>query len=72
MTTEAYRQSRQEASAQFLARLAQMSPAERLYASRQGHFTHTQRLLWVTHYPEEAPIVNGEFEWIALSLADLD
>ena len=28
--------------------------------------------LWVATYPDEAPLVNGELEWIALGLADLD
>lgn len=70
--TTSWRQPRQEASAEFLARLEQMSAAERLRASRQGRFNHAERALWAAHYPEEVPIVNGELEWIALTLADLD
>jgi hypothetical protein len=52
--------------------LAQMSPEERLRASRDGGFSHAERALWTGHYPEEVPLVNDEVEWIALGLADLD
>lgn len=56
----------------FLRRLERMSPGERAGAARAGSFRRLQRLAWATHYPEEVPIVNGEFEWIALGMADLD
>jgi hypothetical protein len=49
-----------------------MTAARRLLASRDGTFSHAERALWAAHYPEEVPLVNGEIEWIALSLADLD
>lgn len=56
----------------FLARLARMSEEERVRASRFT-FTSWERHVWAGHYPEEVPIINGEFEWIALGgLADLD
>lgn len=55
----------------FLARLRRMSPEERLRASRHD-FDRWQRSVWAGHYPEEVPTVNGEVEWIALGLADLD
>jgi hypothetical protein len=42
-----------------------MSPEERLRASRY-RFERWQRTLWTARYPEEAPLVNGEYEWIAL------
>lgn len=56
----------------FLARLAEMTPKQRIEAARRGAFDRAQRALWVATYPEEAPLVNGELEWIALGLADLD
>lgn len=56
----------------FLDRLASMSPAARLLAARRGAFTRSERALWARTYPDEVPLVNGEVEWIALGLADLD
>jgi hypothetical protein len=56
----------------FLARLAQMSAEERLRAARFGGFSSWQRALWTAWFPDEVPLVNGEYEWIAMSLADLD
>lgn len=56
----------------FLRRLAQMSTEQRLAPARGGRFTRAERTLWAARYPEEAPLVNGEYEWIALGLADLD
>lgn len=55
----------------FIAELDRMSPRERLRASRY-RFERWQRTLWAAHYPEEAPLVNGEYEWVATRLADLD
>jgi hypothetical protein len=36
--------------------------------SREGYST----LRWATRYPEKVPLVNGEFEWIACNMADID
>jgi hypothetical protein len=55
----------------FLARLARMSSLERLRAAR-FEFDRWERTVWAGRYPEEVPLVNGELEWIALSVADLD
>ena len=55
----------------FLASLRRMSPEERLRAARH-EFDRWQRSIWAGHYPDEVPIVNGEVEWIARRLADLD
>jgi hypothetical protein len=49
-----------------------MSPAARLLAARRGTFTRSERALWARTYPDEVPLINGEVEWIALRLADLD
>lgn len=56
----------------FLARLARMSREERVRAARHGGFDRWQRSLWAARFPEEVPLFNGEYEWIALGLADLD
>lgn len=56
----------------FLARLAAMSSKQRLDAARRGVFDRTERAIWASAYPDEVPLVNGELEWIALGLADLD
>lgn len=56
----------------FLARLVRMSAEERLRAARYGGFTDWERSLWAARFPHEVPLVNGEYEWIALTLADLD
>ncbi len=55
----------------FVARLDRMRPEERLRAAR-FEFDRTERAIWAGRYPEEVPTVNGEVEWIALRLADLD
>jgi hypothetical protein len=51
----------------FLSELRQMSSAERVRASRYA-FSRWERSVWAARYPEEVPLVNGEFEWIALRL----
>jgi hypothetical protein len=56
----------------FLDRVAQMSGEERIRAARHGDFTASERAIWAASYPDEVPLVNGELEWIALALADLD
>jgi hypothetical protein len=47
--------------------LEQMSAEERIEASRHG-FSRRERTIWAARYPDEVPLVNGEFEWIALRL----
>ena len=49
-----------------------MTPEQRLADYRAGLFSRNQRLLWAARYPDEAPTLNGELEWIAVGLADLD
>lgn len=51
----------------FLARLARMSPEQRVEAYRY-RFTERQRAVWVARYPDEVPLVNGEYEHIAYRL----
>jgi hypothetical protein len=56
----------------FLTRLAGCTAQRRFADYRAGRFTRHQLTLWATHFPDEAPLVNGELEWIALATADLD
>jgi hypothetical protein len=49
-----------------------LGPAGRLEAYRSGPFSRRERTIWACCYPEEVPILNGEVEWIALTMADLD
>lgn len=68
MTTAA--ETEQDRLAEFLARLRRMSTRRRLKAA--AGFDHWELAVWSAHYPEEVPLVNGEFAWIACDLADLD
>jgi hypothetical protein len=52
--------------------LARMSFAERVRAYRNGVFTAHELSVAAAREPDRMPILNGEFEWIAVSLADLD
>ncbi len=49
-----------------------LGPERRLEMYRGGALTRQECVIWAGRYPEEIPLVNGEIEWIALSLADLD
>jgi hypothetical protein len=51
----------------FLDALARLAPDERLAIYRSGGFTHRECALWAADYPDEVPLVNDEFEWIALN-----
>jgi hypothetical protein len=52
--------------------LDRMTPVERLRAYRSGTFDRREVATWSARFPEEAPLLNGELEWIARDLADLD
>jgi hypothetical protein len=52
----------------FAAILFRMTPAERISASRHGGFTRRERSIWAAQFPNEVPLINGEFEWIARTL----
>jgi hypothetical protein len=56
----------------FLSVLRRMTPEERISASRHGGFTRWERWVWAARFPDEVPLVNGEYEWIGANLADLD
>jgi hypothetical protein len=52
--------------------LDRMTPVERLRAYRAGTFDRRELATWSARFPEEAPLLNGELEWIARDMADLD
>ena len=56
----------------FLTHLAGLTREGRLAEYRAGLYTRHQLSLWATKFPEEVPLLNGELEWIAIGLADLD
>jgi hypothetical protein len=56
----------------YLLHLSSLSRERRLADYRAGLFSRRQLSLWANHYHDEVPKVNGELEWIALRLADLD
>jgi hypothetical protein len=52
----------------FAALLHSMTPRERRAAAKD--FTRRELLFWARLYPEEVPILEGEYAWITLTLAD--
>jgi hypothetical protein len=55
----------------FLARLSRMSAEERVLASRY-EFTSRERTIWAGRFPDEVPMIHGEFEWIAARSPELE
>lgn len=53
-------------------RLARLGPEGRLAAYRSGKLSRAECWEWARRFPDEAPVVNGELDWIARRLADLD
>jgi hypothetical protein len=51
-----------------IERLELMSGEERLRAYRSGAMTRAERAAWAANFPEEVPLINGEYEWIAWNL----
>lgn len=54
------------------ARLSSLGAAGRLARYRAGNLDRAEVAAWAAHFPDEIPTVNGEVEWIAYKLADLD
>jgi hypothetical protein len=72
MATRTVESSEAERTRSFLAALARMDRPERLAVYRSGGLSRVECALWAGNYPDEVPLVNDEYEWIALALADLD
>jgi hypothetical protein len=47
-----------------LRSLWQMTPAQRIAAMRRGELTYEQLAAWSARYPDQVPLLHGEFEWI--------
>jgi hypothetical protein len=48
-----------------LRSLWQMTVAQRVAAMRRGELTLEQCAAWAARYPEQVPLVNGEYEYLA-------
>jgi hypothetical protein len=53
-------------------RVAAMSAEGRLHAYETGELPRTELSAWAARFPEEVPLIDGEFPWIAATLADLE
>lgn len=53
-------------------RIASMSAEGRRYAYEEGELTRTELFAWAALFPDEVPLIDGEFPWIAATLADLE
>lgn len=49
-----------------LRALWEMTPAQRVAAMRRGELTLEQCAAWAARYPNEVPLLNGEFEYLAM------
>jgi hypothetical protein len=66
MNTATTSPPRDGARAADIAWLWELTPSERVAAMRAGALTLAQCAAWASRYPEQVPLVNGEFEYIAL------
>lgn len=48
-----------------LKQLWAMTPSQRIAAMRAGKLTMEQCCAWAARHPEQVPLLNGEFEFIA-------
>ncbi len=55
-----------------LQQLWAMTVSERVSAMRAGALSRDQLFAWVARWPDQCPVVNGEWEFIAATMADLD
>lgn len=54
------------------ARLDELGALGRRSLYEQGQLDREDLVLWASLYPDEPTLVNGEYPWIGLMLADLD
>jgi hypothetical protein len=52
------------------ARLWAMTPSERVHAMRAGEFSLRLCLHWVSRRPDACPVLDGEWEFIAIHTLD--
>ena len=48
-----------------LERLWKMTVSQRINAMRKGELSLEQCAAWAARYPEQMPLLNGEFEYLA-------
>jgi hypothetical protein len=48
-----------------LEKLWKMTASERITAMRKGKLSLEQCAAWAARYPEQVPLINGEFEYLA-------
>jgi len=48
-----------------LRRVWELTPSERVAAMRGGKLTLEQCAAWAALYPEQVPLIDGEFEYLA-------
>jgi hypothetical protein len=53
-------------------RIDEMTPEGRRLAFDRGELRRGEVLAWAARHPEEVPLINDEFPWIAATLADFD
>jgi hypothetical protein len=51
--------------------LRRLGRAGRLAAYRRGEFDLDTCCLWASRYPDEVPLLNGEFEFIAAKMPEV-
>ncbi|MHB8492475.1 MAG: hypothetical protein ACYDA6_09735 [Solirubrobacteraceae bacterium] len=49
-----------------LRALPQMTPAQCVAAMRRGGLSLQQCATWAARYPEQVPLLNGDFEYLAV------
>jgi hypothetical protein len=54
-----------------LRTLWEMTPNERVVAMRRGELTLEQCAAWAARYPEQVPLLNGEFEYLARHIPEV-
>lgn len=54
-----------------LHRLWLMTPAQRSAAMRRGELSLEQCAAWAARYPEQVPLLNGEFEYLVAFMPEV-
>ena len=58
--------------AEHVAFMWSLSPAERQAAARRGEFSLGEMLTWAARYPHEVELVDGEFWFLTVYMAEYD
>jgi hypothetical protein len=54
-----------------LRALWEMTPAQRIAAMRRGELSLEQCSAWAARHPEQVPLLNGEFEFLAAHMPEV-